>query len=296
MKRNLKLWIGKSGIVLTLTAAGMLASCFEGKRTTGTDGRDSTSSALLQTSEVLRFDTLGLHRDVAVIPGQEMPRYRIDICMSYATGDSPQAQAVNECLCRELFCMAGRSPEETMAHFADSLASQFGQELKDFYEPDDEDGDYRFNYTWNMSGQLNDKSARGVLGYISAIETYQGGAHGSHMVEYLNFDAQTGRFLDTWSVFQESKRTTLTDAIVKQLLDDNGCKSVDELREQTSITVLGDVYVDNNFLIGSDGITFLYNQYEIAPYSAGLISITLSYSQLNGLLTPEFLAMTTDKK
>lgn len=291
MKRRLNCWIVKSGIVLTLTAAGMLASCFEGKRTTGTDGQDSTASTLLQAGEALKFDTLGLHRNVAVIPGQDVPRYSIDMCMNFATGNSPEAHAVNERLCQEIYYIAGRSPEETMNHFADSLASQFGQELKEFYEPDDEDGGYRFTYTWNMTGKLNDKPLAGVLGYIATTETYQGGAHGSYVIDYLNFDAQTGHFLDTWDVFLESKRTALIDAIMKQLLADNNCKTVDELREQTSITVLGDVYVDNNFLIESDGITFLYNQYEIAPYSSGLISVTLKYEQLNGLLTPNFMAI-----
>lgn len=296
MKRNLKFGIGKSGIVLALTVVGMLASCFEGKRTTGADEQDSTASTLLPTEVALRFDTLGLHRDVAVIPGQEVPRYSIDMCMSYALGDSPQALAINERLCQELYYMTGLTTEETMNHFADSLASQFGQELKDFYEPDDEDGSYRFTYTWNMTGKLNDKPLDGVLGYISTVETYQGGAHGSYVIGYLNFDARTGRFLDTWDVFQEPKRTALIDAITKQLLADNGCKTVDELREQTSITVLGDVFVDNNFLIERDGITFLYNQYEIAPYSSGLISVTLNYKQLGGFFTPEFQSIIKDKK
>ena len=69
-----------------------------------------------------------------MIPGQDVPRYSIDMCMNFAIGNSPEAHAVNERLCQEIYYITGRSPEEAMNHFADSLASQFGQELKEFYE------------------------------------------------------------------------------------------------------------------------------------------------------------------
>ena len=64
-------------------------------------------------------------------------------------------------------------------------------------------------------------------------------------------------------------------AMEKQLCDDWEAEDMEELREQTGITMLGDLYLTNNFLLKNDSIEFLFNQYEIAPYAAGLISVTI---------------------
>ncbi len=278
-----------AAVLLAVIAAAMLTSCHEWKRTGGDEGNDSTATAPTTPRETLRFDTLSLHRNVAVMPPRALPKYSIDMCLKFAQGDSPQAWAFNQCVCRMLFAIEGQTPEEAMTHFADSLANQFSQELREFYEPDDEDGAYRFTYTWQMTGELCDTPLDGIVGYEAKLETYQGGAHGSYVLSYLNFDEADG-FLDKWDVFQEEKLPLLIEALTQQLLDDNGCKTVDELIEQTSITMLGDIFVDNNFLIRRDGICFIYNQYEIAPYSAGLISIVLGYDKLRDFLRPEFAA------
>ena len=60
-----------------------------------------------------------------------------------------------------------------------------------------------------------------------------------------------------------------------QLCKDYEVKDIAELQEQTGITMLGDLYLTNNFLLQGDSILFLFNQYDIAPYAAGLISVTL---------------------
>ena len=61
----------------------------------------------------------------------------------------------------------------------------------------------------------------------------------------------------------------------EQLCKDWEAKDLADLQEKTGITMLGDLYLTNNFLLKGDSILFLFNQYEIAPYAAGLISVTL---------------------
>ena len=61
----------------------------------------------------------------------------------------------------------------------------------------------------------------------------------------------------------------------KQLCKDWEAQNLADLQEKTGITMLGDLYLTNNFLLTGDSIMFLFNQYEIAPYAAGLISVTI---------------------
>ena len=63
--------------------------------------------------------------------------------------------------------------------------------------------------------------------------------------------------------------------MAEQLCKDWEADDLEDLQEKTGITMLGDLYLTNNFLMKGDSLEFLFNQYEIAPYSAGLIGITI---------------------
>ena len=63
--------------------------------------------------------------------------------------------------------------------------------------------------------------------------------------------------------------------MAEQLCEDWEAKDLADLQEKTGITMLGDLYLTDNFLFKGDSILFLFNQYEIAPYAAGLISVTV---------------------
>ena len=43
------------------------------------------------------------------------------------------------------------------------------------------------------------------------------------------------------------------------------------------------MYPSSNFILGKDGITFIYNPYEIAPYALGRIELTISNATLEPL-------------
>ena len=44
------------------------------------------------------------------------------------------------------------------------------------------------------------------------------------------------------------------------------------------------IHVSNNFILGIDKITFIYNPYEIAPYAAGEIIVEVPISKIKHLI------------
>ena len=48
-----------------------------------------------------------------------------------------------------------------------------------------------------------------------------------------------------------------------------------------------DIVPNNNFFLDEEGIHYAYNQYEIAPYAMGVISVTVPYTDLEDILIPE---------
>ena len=44
--------------------------------------------------------------------------------------------------------------------------------------------------------------------------------------------------------------------------------------------------LNKNFMVTPQGVSFLYNEYEIKPYSAGQTTLLIPYSQIKSLLRP----------
>ena len=178
--------------------------------------------------------------------------------------------------------------EEAKNHFADSISSEFEKELRDFYDPDNEYQD-TYAYEYNQTGKVLEDAPIGIIAYTNRIEMYTGGAHGGAMESYINFQEQTGEVITCNKLFG-NKQDEIKKLIKQQIIKDNDCKTEEELVEKRSIFSLGDVYIsDNNFLIEKDGIMFCYNPYDIAPWSEGFIFAKISYKELEGLITPNFL-------
>ncbi|MBQ5621740.1 MAG: DUF3298 domain-containing protein, partial [Bacteroidaceae bacterium] len=94
-------------------------------------------------------------------------------------------------------------------------------------------------------------------------------------VNYYNFDMNTGKLLDIKDIVPADKEMLVLMAMEEQLCKDFGATDLPDLQSKTGITALGDLYLTNNFCFKGDSIQFLFNQYEIAPYAAGLIKVTL---------------------
>ena len=115
-------------------------------------------------------------------------------------------------------------------------------------------------------------------------ERYTGGAHPSHNFEADNFNMKTGRILSMSDLFgdDESAYTPkLNDLIYTQLKKHPAFPTLfPEIKKEELLT-----HVDNNtFVLTNDGIGFIFNEYELAPYSSVTINIVVPYSALDGLL------------
>ena len=54
--------------------------------------------------------------------------------------------------------------------------------------------------------------------------------------------------------------------------------------EEGNVSSNEELYLTENFLISSEGLIFAYQQYEIAPYSEGLIQVKIPYNDIQDLL------------
>ena len=154
------------------------------------------------------------------------------------------------------------------------MNTEWKTEFAEMY--DTESGsNYMLQYYYTLEGSAVENGRDDILSYQVGTDCYLGGAHGSYVVLYYNFDKKTGKLLNIRDIVPIEKEMHVIDAMEKQLCEDWDAKDIAELQETTGITMLSDIFLTNNFLMKKDSIEFLFNQYEIAPYAAGLIEVTI---------------------
>ena len=79
--------------------------------------------------------------------------------------------------------------------------------------------------------------------------------------------------------YYEPLKSLLLEALIAQ---------TDEAETRKDLRRLGysvaDVVPNENFYVTDEGITYVYNPYEIAPYAMGCIQISLSWDSIRHLL------------
>ncbi len=120
-------------------------------------------------------------------------------------------------------------------------------------------------------------------------ETYLGGAHGSYNVAYTNIDLRNGNVLKTKDIFKKGYEGLLNKVIEKKFREQMKLKPNESLTEGGLFD--NRIGFNDNFALTKNGVEFLYNQYEIAPYAVGVIEIKLSYWDISAILTDDTIKL-----
>lgn len=120
-----------------------------------------------------------------------------------------------------------------------------------------------------------------LLTYAIVRSSYLGGAHGSYETEYHNYSLRDGYELCTADLFTTEQLQALDERIRTKLYERYGATDDPGL----SVAGLFPDYIaaTENFLVTPDGITFLYNPYEIGCYALGTIEVKFTKAELEAL-------------
>ena len=143
---------------------------------------------------------------------------------------------------------------------------------------------YSFNNEHSVEGfsLLSDKE---IYSYGIDRTVYMGGAHGLETRNYFNFDLKTGKVISEKDLFVPNYEAALTDLIKKRIVEESTeIKTIEDLEE--SIYWTDSIKPNGNFYISDEGINYVFNPYEIAPYAFGETEVTLTYEQLKSILKP----------
>lgn len=134
-----------------------------------------------------------------------------------------------------------------------------------------------------MTDHLPEIADRFLWSYAMDVYEYTGGAHGNRYLLIQNYDLETGDMVNEQDLFiddyYEPLKTLLLNALIAQT--DNAESKRDLRRMGYSVA---DVVPNENFYVTQEGITYVYNPYEIAPYAMGCIEIFLPWETVRPLI------------
>ena len=268
----------KCTAIIFYSALFLLFSC------TGEKKENAPQVSTVEKSPITT-DTIRIHEDYTFAYDKaNAPKLSIDIALPHIDLGNEQANArLDSTLVWGLFFYSFPTLQDA-CNFHIASRKEIFNELKSEYHNLKESG-----IPPGMMGcycNIKGRTVSGYNGYISYImtqEEYYGGAHPTTFTTIANFDSKTGAEINLSDIFKEGYEEILCTKLIDKLLEDNDASTIEELC-QKGYTLDIDFFITNNFILGQDSITFLYNRYEIAPYAMGDILISLDYKTLKEIM------------
>lgn len=125
-----------------------------------------------------------------------------------------------------------------------------------------------------------------VLSLFGTQNSYSGGTHGSLSCVSANYDLTSGDILTLGSIMhKDATKEQFIELIIEKLRMEAVALQLFEGFEDGVYSRLGgDENLYEDFYFTTTGLTFYFAPYEIAPYSAGIITVELPYEALPGLI------------
>ena len=126
----------------------------------------------------------------------------------------------------------------------------------------------------------------GVLSMFGIQNSYSGGNHGIQSCTAVNYDLMTGDVLTLGSIMNVNASKEDFIRLVNEKLEvlTEEYDLFDNYQVGVQYRLGGDENLYEDFFFTSTGLNFFFSPYEIAPYSAGYITIEIPYSELPGII------------
>jgi hypothetical protein len=243
----------------------------------------------------VRFDSVETDETYHLFNDTAQPRCNVQIRYQYPdSADACLLQTLRNQFIDKVF---GETFENTPpAQILEEYKRQYINDFKRFEGPDGlkslvggADHPYIDSNGYVFRIQLKDSVLYNKNGFISfLVETtdYAGGVHRSHCAYAYVIQLSTGDFLREEDFAGLHYKKNLSLLIVQKLAVANDLDDPEEL-ENLGYIALSDIVPNGNFSIDDKGITYYFNENEIAGIGEGVIRVFISYDEIELYLAAE---------
>ena len=181
------------------------------------------------------------------------------------------------------------SPEEATAKYTEDYLNNY-KDLEDEYKAEVAKADETPVGAWFSYFEISSDdiayNKNDILSYTVNFENYTGGAHGAHSFTNHVIDMKTGNLIKEDDIFIEGFQEDLAQILIDRIAKQNTVENPKEL-ENIGFFSIDEIFPNGNFLIDDNGITYTFNEYEIAAYVVGATNVHLPYEEIQYLLKKE---------
>lgn len=184
------------------------------------------------------------------------------------------------------------SPKEALNAYFDKYTNDYRDLGNQYYEDiSNLEGDNPPSWYWYQLFKSNKIlfEDENILSYSVEHYYYEGGAHGSLSAIYYTIDLNNLTTITEESIFKPNFHHLLTERIVENLMKKYDVTTPEDLLNEGFFDI-NDIAPNNNFWLNNQGVHYIFNQYEIAPYSMGPIEVTIPYQEIQSIIIPESIA------
>lgn len=170
---------------------------------------------------------------------------------------------------------------KVITYYGEKRVREVEEYLKQFNESPSINGS-----CWYLQIKKNYETMQ-LVSYTSEVYEYAGGAHGSESLIGAMFRKSDGRRFG-WDIFTEQGKEKLRQIISDELKN----KYFKAKSDEDFYEMLFNVNAQSEFplpqtnpIFKRNGILFIYQQYEIAPYAAGMPQCEIPYDKVINLCT-----------
>lgn len=178
------------------------------------------------------------------------------------------------------------SPETATAKYIEDYLNNYKDLTEEFTaeldKADDTPVGAWFSY-YEMSSNDITYNKNNILSYTVNFDNYTGGAHGSHSFTNYVIDLETGNRITEDDIFIDGYQEDLAQILVDKIALENNLDNPKEL-ENIGYFSIDEIFPNKNFLVDDNGITYTFNEYEIAAYVVGSTHVFIPYEEIEFLL------------
>lgn len=238
----------------------------------------------------IQFDSIQVDKTYHLLDNPDNPNCNLQLNFTYPTrfADKEILKKIQNDFVLSFFGenYENFSPKEAIAQYTEDYLNSYKELENDFKaelkKEDELPVGAWFSY-YEMSSNEIVYNQNDILSYTVNFENYTGGAHGSHAYNNHVINLKTGNPITEEEIFIDNFQDKLAQILIDQIAKQNKVENPKEL-ENIGFFSIEEIFPNGNFLIDGEGITYTFNEYEIAAYVVRETTVFLPYEEIQYLL------------
>lgn len=268
--------------------AAIMASCSSGKKTDDASTDDGIATAY--TVETVTYKDSAIIGDSKILAECTIGHLKFD------NADNPLGDNIDKWIRHMLMDSADSIAvgQPLAKHIVDGLISENEGDIRDWEEAFGKESEISMSYDLDYSVKP-EVVAPGYVTMVFNSYVYTGGAHGGSATIGRTFAAATGEEMDYDNMFEADAADAVNELVKKGLMEQYFKVKTEKEFENALMDYDGELaFPANAPYFTEEGVCFLYQQYEIACYAAGMPQCVIPYDALRPYFTKAALSLLED--